>query len=101
VHSATVFYAAVLAGTGLVETCLWMYVSHGHRLVDAGLAASEIRIATVRGLVAPTVFLLSIPMALVAPYVAMVTWLLIIPLIWLLMRTRRGALENGLRAVDG
>jgi uncharacterized membrane protein len=51
--SATVFYVVVSAFTAIIERCLWVYVSRGHRLVDADLPASEIQLATVRGLAAP------------------------------------------------
>ncbi|HET6316526.1 MAG TPA: hypothetical protein VFG86_08720 [Chloroflexota bacterium] len=84
--AAAVFYASVLAITGLVGTCLWVYVSRGHRLIAAGMSAREVRMATMRGLVAPVVFLLSIPVALVNPYLSTIVWLLIFPAIWFLMR---------------
>jgi uncharacterized membrane protein len=88
---AAVFHASVLAVTGLVETSLWVYVSRGHRLVTAEMSAREIRMATMRRLVAPVVFLLSIPLALVNPYLPTILWLLIFPVIWLLMRLQQSA----------
>jgi hypothetical protein len=50
--SATVFYAAAFAFTAIIERYLCVYVSRGHP-VDADLPASEIQLATVRGLAAP------------------------------------------------
>jgi hypothetical protein len=35
--SAILFYVVVSAFTAIIERCLWVYVSRGHRLVDADL----------------------------------------------------------------
>jgi uncharacterized membrane protein len=86
--SAAIFYASVLALTGLVETGLWVYVSKGHRLIAGDLSARDIRMGTMGGLITPVVFLMSIPLALLSPYMATILWFLIYPLIWLLMRRR-------------
>ena len=88
---AAVFYALVLACTGLAETALWVYVSRGHRLISGDLSAREIRMAMMRNLTAPVVLLLSIPIALLNACFAVMMWPLIFPLTWILMRLRRGS----------
>ena len=94
VVSAVMFYAMAIATTGIVETLLWVYVSRGHRLIDPALTDRWIRLATMRGLVAPTVFLVSIPISFFSPYVAIALWLLIFPALWYVMRAY--AVQDGM-----
>jgi hypothetical protein len=51
--------------------------------------------ATMRGLVAALVFLLSIPLALINPYLATIVWLLIFPVTWSLMRVQASLVNKG------
>ena len=84
--SAAVFYALVTIMTGLAETLLWLYASRGHRLVAADLSARSIQFSTLRVLSPPVVFLLSLPLVLLSPYVAMVAWIAVYPLLVALLR---------------
>jgi uncharacterized membrane protein len=88
-RSAAVFYSLVIVATGLVETLLWRYASRGHRLVDPGLSARAIRLGSLRLLTAPAVFLLALPLVRLHPYVAMVAWLAIYPIVAVLLRAGR------------
>ena len=86
-HPAAIFYALVMIVTGGVEALLWMYAVRGHRLVEASLPARSIRLASLRVLTPPGVFLVSLPIAaFVHPYVAMLTWLAIYPIVAALVR---------------
>jgi uncharacterized membrane protein len=87
--SAAVFYAVVIAATGLAGATLWAYASHGHRLVDSALSDRAIRSATLRVLITPTVFLLSLPLALLSPSIARATWLAIYPVLGVLVVAER------------
>lgn len=73
---AVIFYAASMAATGILLGGLWMYSGRRGLLrdVDARLGSYY----TLRALFAPLVFLLSIPIAVVAPGAATYTWLLIL-----------------------
>lgn len=88
-RSAALFYSLVIIATGLVETLLWVYAARGHRLVEARLSSRAIRLATLRQLAAPAVFLLALPLALIHPYLAMATWGAIYPLTAVLRRAER------------
>lgn len=72
---AATFYAGCVAATGLVETALWAYASRRRRLLDDDVALRAIRLATLRAITPPAVFLLSIPVIWLNPYVAMACWL--------------------------
>jgi uncharacterized membrane protein len=67
-------YAAEVAAIGLSMSLLWWYASHRHRLIDPELPRSVVHRMTLRAVVAPIVFLLSIPVALVSPIGAMAIW---------------------------
>gem|GEM_PF-628922 len=67
-------YAVTVAFIGLAQTLIWVYATRKHRLVDRELDGRLIRILTLRSLVPPVVFLLSIPLASVAPGLALVLW---------------------------
>ena len=98
-RSAAVFYSLVIIATGLVETLLWVYAARGHRLVEAGLSPRAIRLATLRQLTAPAVFLVALPLVLLHPYVAMAAWAAIYPLTTVLRRAERSATHESREAV--
>jgi uncharacterized membrane protein len=73
---SVVMYSTVLAAAGFAATALWWYLMH-EELVDP--VPPEVQRATViRAAIAPTVFLLSIPIAFGSPLVAQLFWLMIV-----------------------
>ena len=86
---ATVFYAACVAGAGLVELAIWLYALRADGLVPASISPVSRRYVTAQILPAPVVFGLSIPVAFVAPGVAPFTWILLVPIGRLLPRIMR------------
>jgi uncharacterized membrane protein len=81
-----IFYAASLALAGILFMLVWLYAVHNHRLIEPDLPYDHIRNTTARIAVAPAVFLLSIPIALIRPSVAEWSWVLIFVLLRLLRR---------------
>jgi uncharacterized membrane protein len=76
--AALIFYAAWVAAAGLGELAIWVYASHTPGLLTDRVSARHRRYFTLRMAPVPVVFLLSIPLALVAPAsVVPYTWLLI------------------------
>ena len=71
------FYAGSLALVGLAKALLWWYAAHNYRLIDRNLDPRVIRRLNQRGLVAPTIFLLSIVIAMFNPTLAMWSWALV------------------------
>jgi uncharacterized membrane protein len=69
-----IFYASTVGAAGLASLLIWVYATHDHRLVDADLDAAVIRRYRTRGIVAPLVFFLSIPLSLVSLNAAYVSW---------------------------
>ena len=80
------FYAIVLAIGGLAGTATWLYAARAGLLVE-GVTATEVRTGEWRGLSVPIVMLGSlILIPLFGPGPAELSWLLIIPLHWLIAR---------------
>jgi uncharacterized membrane protein len=96
--AAPAFYAACVAATGLVELVLWLYVTHTKGLVPASISPAVRRYELSQLLPTPVVFLLSIPVAFVAPGIAPFTWILLVPIGRILPRIMRPKANGGARS---
>ena len=87
---SVVFFAVCVAAAGLTEAAIWLYALRVPRLVSTGIPPWQRRKITLRMLVAPVVFLASIPVALVAPGSAEYVWIAVYVLdLFLNLMTRR------------
>jgi uncharacterized membrane protein len=75
--TATIFYALVMVIVGLLNAAVWIYASHNNRLIETNFTLQRRRRETLRSLVVPAVFLLSIGLAFVNDDLAKYSWLLI------------------------
>jgi uncharacterized membrane protein len=89
---ATVFYACCIAAAGLAELAIWRYAI-GKDLLKPEATPALRREVTLRLLVAPVVFLLSIPVAFYSPDVATYCWLVILVANGLLSRWAKGVAQ--------
>lgn len=76
-RTAVIFYALVMAVAGLLNAALWVYASRNNRLIESGFTPQQKRRETIRALIVPGVFLLSIGLAFIQPVIAIYSWLLI------------------------
>ena len=76
-QAATIFYALVIALTGLLSLILWWYASHRNRLTDPHMEKQKRRGEIWGSLVVSGVFLLSIPLTLVDNTLAKLSWALV------------------------
>jgi TMEM175 potassium channel family protein len=96
--AAVVFYACVLALTGLLQLAMWVYATVGRRLVEATLDDAQyrflLRLVGARMAIPPLVFLLSIAAAQRSPTWVEYSWVLMVPALALVgliaRRTRPG-----------
>jgi TMEM175 potassium channel family protein len=93
---AVVLFTLTLVGCGYSLLAIWLYVSGRNRLLEAHISPRAITDRSVDLAVAPTVFLLSLflmPTRWFDPSFIFLTWLLVIPLGWLIhyLRRRRDA----------
>jgi uncharacterized membrane protein len=91
---AVILYAASAAAASFASNALWLYSTHGHRLVDPKLPEHEIRHVRQRSQLNGVVFLVSIPLALISPVVAFVAWASLFPLRMLLGTVHRRELAR-------
>ncbi len=81
--AATVLYALNLIAVGATATALWWYASRHRGLLRPDVTAWEIRISLGRTIVPNLAFIPSVPLALVDPGWAKLSWLLILPFSWI------------------
>ncbi|MGA7075439.1 MAG: TMEM175 family protein [Halobacteriota archaeon] len=82
------FYASNIACAGFALTLAWVYASHNYRLIDTSTPIREVRLTTVQGVVVPSIFLLSILMAIYSPRLAQYFWLLSFVAQWAVAQRR-------------
>jgi len=75
--AGTVFYAAVMAIVGLLSASMWIYAASKSRLLDHAIEPARWWRLLVRVLIAPAVFLLSIPLAFIDNDFAKYSWAII------------------------
>jgi uncharacterized membrane protein len=92
--AAPVFYASCVAGAGLLELAVWLYATR-KGLVPASVPLTVRRYELAQLLPTPVVFLLSIPVAFIAPGVAPFTWILLVPIGRILPRIMRTKANAG------
>jgi uncharacterized membrane protein len=78
-RTSTIFYASAILVSSLLFAGMWYDASHDGRLIEAGLPEAVIRKETLRSLMVPGIFLLSIPLAFINADLAKISWLLILP----------------------
>src|SRR5215468_487293 len=93
--AAPVFYATCVAIAGVVELAIWLYATHAKGLVPASVPPAVRRYELGQLLPTPVVFLLSIPVAFIAPSVAPFTWILLVPIGRILPRVMRAKVNGG------
>jgi uncharacterized membrane protein len=93
--TATAFYSLTMILTSLSGLILWRHASHDHRLVGPDLDERQIRREASVPLATIAVFMLSIGIALLAPGLARICWLLVLPLALFLRRWAAKPLDEG------
>ncbi len=77
--SATIIYALFGVATGIVSTLLWVYPTRITHLASSDVTPAIARYVTWRAAIIPIAFAISIPAALVSPYLAWLIWIMAAP----------------------
>ena len=77
---AAVLYAAAVVLAGSASAAYWWYASGRGSLLRPGVGRARVRALRARGLSAPVLFALTLPIAVFAPYVAEILWIFVFPL---------------------
>ena len=83
-RTSTITYALAILVSGLLSTSILRYSAGGGRLLGPNVPAGYLHHETLRSLVVPLVFLLSIPVAFIDADLAKYSWILILPALMLL-----------------
>jgi uncharacterized membrane protein len=75
-----IVYSTMMAATGFAASLIWLYASNHHRLIDENLSNIAIRRMSIRTIIAPIVFLVSIPASFVLGVFTPVLWVSVWPL---------------------
>ncbi|MBX3196166.1 MAG: DUF1211 domain-containing protein [Microbacteriaceae bacterium] len=87
-------YAATICLVGCLLSAIWIYAWH-KKLIDPALPVGVFRYVLVQSFPIPGIFLLSIPLALVAgPTVAEISWILALPVSFVITRIYRTRSEQ-------
>jgi uncharacterized membrane protein len=78
--AAAVLYAISVGLASTASAAYWWYASGRGRLLSPDVGRAQIRAMRARGLSGSVFFALTLPIALFAPYIAEVVWILIFPL---------------------
>lgn len=84
------FYAASLALTSTLLTTCWLYARR-RGLVDPGLAPDQVHTHTVRGIMTAAIFWVSVGVAALGLWAALLCWLLAVPAAKLVLDRRTAA----------
>jgi len=84
-----VLYATDQAAAGIFLTLIWMYASKNHRLIDKNMNESSIKFGIFRNVLAPIFFFVSMGISFVSPGLAVVSWLGMVPVFFVINRLGR------------
>jgi uncharacterized membrane protein len=79
--AAAVLYATSVTLTSLASGASWWYASGRGRLLRPDVGRAQVRGLRARAVAGPSFFALTVPIAVFAPYVAEIVWVLVFPLI--------------------
>jgi uncharacterized membrane protein len=77
---AVIVSAVCYSIPGFAISILWLHASKNHRLIDKKLSRHMITLTRNRNFIAPLVFIASIPLSYIHPYVTIFFWLTMFPL---------------------
>lgn len=80
------FYCLSLSIAGFLLASIWIYASYKNRLIDEYLSKRKISYYTLRFLLAPAVFTISIPLIFIDPMFAKISWVFVVVGILLINR---------------
>ena len=73
---AVALYAATIAAAGFALLTLWLWASHGYRLIDTAMDRRAVQSTTIQVSITPCIFMVSIGVAYYSPRLGQYFWLL-------------------------
>jgi putative solute:sodium symporter small subunit len=82
-------YATDQAAAGLFLTLIWLYASRNNRLIDKNMKKTAIRFSTIRNIITPIFFIISIGISFIDTNVASFSWYGLIPIFIIVLRVEQ------------
>jgi uncharacterized membrane protein len=79
-------YATDQAAAGIFLTIIWLYASRTNHMVDKNMKKTAIRFSTIRNIITPIFFLISIGISFIDPNLASFSWYGLIPIFIIVLR---------------
>lgn len=73
-----VFYSATLSLVGFILAAIWLYASNKNHLISPEMSQHQKYYYSLRFLLAPTIFLLSIPLVFIDPLLTKISWIFVV-----------------------
>jgi uncharacterized membrane protein len=73
-----IFYSASLSLVGFILAAIWIYASYKNKLIEANMSKHQVFYYSCRFLLAPVIFLLSIPLVFIDPLLAKISWIFVV-----------------------
>lgn len=77
---SVVLYATDQAAAGFFLTIIWLYASRNNQMIDKNMKKTAIRFSTIRNLITPILFIISIGISFIDTNVASFSWYGLIPM---------------------
>jgi uncharacterized membrane protein len=79
-------YAVDQAAAGFSLTLIWLYASRNHQMIDKNMKKTAIRFSTIRNIITPIFFLISIGISFIDTNLASFSWYGLIPIFIIVLR---------------
>ena len=79
-------YAIDQAAAGFSLTVIWLYASRNNQMIDKNMKKTAIRFSTIRNIITPVFFMISIGISFINTYLASFSWYGLIPVFIIVLR---------------
>ena len=91
---SVVLYAMDQALAGIFLTITWWYASRNNNMIDKNMTKTAIRWGTLRNIVVPIFFIVSIGLSFIGPNVASFSWYGLIPIFIIVLRLEQRSVKQ-------
>jgi uncharacterized membrane protein len=91
---SVVLYAMDQAAAGIFLTIIWLYASRNNHMIDKNMTKTAIRWGTLRNIIVPIFFIVSIGLSFIGPNVASFSWYGLIPIFIIVLRLEQRSLKQ-------
>jgi uncharacterized membrane protein len=91
-------YATDQAAAGFFLTIIWLYASRNNHMIDKNMTKTAIRFSTIRNIITPVFFIISIGISFIDTNVASFSWYGLIPIFIIVLRLEQRSEKQQIKA---